>query len=350
MIDKEKTSHAKSFDSERLKEWFFRQRRSLPWRENPSPYQVWVSEVMLQQTQVSVVIPYYLRWMEAFPTIEALAQAPIEQVIKLWEGLGYYSRARNLHDGARYLLTFHGGELPDTQDALRKVKGIGPYIVGAILSFAYKKKAAAVDGNVLRVLSRYFHILDPIDSGKTQKEIRALCEAILPKEEPWIVMEALIELGALICKKKALCTACPLFSSCLGKSQADLLPNKAKKQKTIHLHRDVAIIVSGKECLLKKGEKGKVMADLWEFPYFDKGDKIEEKLGLILSPLSSLKKFEHGFTRYRAFLNPHLYQTTKKNVHGYEWVAIGELEKIPFSSGHRKILIYLRNNHYLFIP
>ncbi|MCP5505565.1 MAG: A/G-specific adenine glycosylase [Chlamydiales bacterium] len=345
----EKNSFAESFDSERLKEWFFRQRRPLPWRENPSPYQVWVSEVMLQQTQVSVVIPYYLKWMEEFPTVEALARAPLEKVIKLWEGLGYYSRARNLHAGARYLLDHHQGELPDSPAPLRKVKGLGPYTVGAILSFAYKQRAAAVDGNVFRVLARYFHILDPIDSGKVQKKVWALCEAILPQEEPWIVMEALIELGALICQKKPRCSSCPLFSSCLGKGQADLLPIKAKKQKTIHLHRDVAIIVSGNECLLKKGENGKVMADLWEFPYFDKGEKIEERLGLVLELLCSLKEVEHGFTKYRAFLNPHLYQTTKKNVPGYEWLSIKELEKIPFSSGHRKILKYLRNNHDLFI-
>lgn len=346
---KEEISLAKSFECERLRKWFFSCRRPLPWRENPSPYEVWISEVMLQQTQVSVVIPYYNRWMKTFPTVEVLAKAPLEKVIKLWEGLGYYSRARNLHEGARYLLEAHGGELPDNYPALKKVKGLGPYTVGAILSFAYKQKVPAVDGNVLRVLSRYFNISDPIDQGITQKRIWALCETLLPEKEPWIIMEGLIELGALICQKKAKCTTCPLFDSCLGKSQADLLPVKAKRQKTIHLHRDVAVIVAGKECLLKKGEKGKVMADLWEFPYFEQGENIEEKLGLTLKSLSSLQEVEHGFTKYRAFLNPHLYQTTKKIITGYDWISIDEMTKIPFSSGHRKIFTFLRNNHDLFI-
>ncbi|NRA90187.1 MAG: A/G-specific adenine glycosylase, partial [Simkaniaceae bacterium] len=138
-----------------IRKWFFKNRRNLPWRENPSPYEVWVSEIMLQQTQVSVVVPYFERWMNIFPTIEKLAGAPLEKVIKAWEGLGYYSRARNLHEGAKYLMEENGGELPSSAAELEKVKGIGPYTVGAILSFAYKQKRAAVDGNVLRVLARY---------------------------------------------------------------------------------------------------------------------------------------------------------------------------------------------------
>jgi len=349
IMKQEDFSLAKRFESERLREWFFRARRHLPWRENPSPYEVWISEVMLQQTQVAVVIPYYKKWMKTFPTVEALARAPIEKVIKLWEGLGYYSRARNLHAGACYLLEKHGGELPDTYDLLSQVKGLGPYTVGAILSFAYKQKVPAVDGNVFRVLTRYFNISDPIDQGKTQKRIWALCESLLPEKEPWIIMEALIELGALVCQKKAKCMTCPLIDSCLGKSQADLLPIKMKKQEIIHLHRDVAIIVTGKECLLRQGEKGKVMADLWEFPYFERGENIEETLGLNLQLLTSLEQVNHGFTKYKAYLYPHIYQTKKKTVSGYQWLSISDMEKIPFSSGHRKIFTFLRNNHDLFI-
>src|SRR3990167_4180187 len=148
------------FDHESLKRWFFINRRILPWRENPSPYEVWVSEVMLQQTRVSVVIPYFNRWMKHFPTISDLAKASIEAIIKVWEGLGYYSRARNLHEGAKYLLQFHAGELPDSPEHLKKVRGLGPYTIGAIRSFAFKQKAAAIDGNVLRVIARYFSIME----------------------------------------------------------------------------------------------------------------------------------------------------------------------------------------------
>lgn len=348
-MTQEKNSSNLSFVSEKLRKWFFLNRRALPWRENPSPYEVWVSEVMLQQTQVNVVIPYFKKWMELFPTISSLAVASIEEVIKAWEGLGYYSRARNLKKGAEYLYEQHGGELPDSYTALQEVKGLGPYTIGAILSFAFKKKVPAVDGNVLRVLSRFFSIEDPIDKGKTQKRIRELCLSILPDYEPWIVMEALIELGALVCQKKAKCNECPLTHQCQGKSKADLLPNKSKREKTVHLYRDVAVIYSGTELLLQKGIKGKVMADLWEFPYFERGANIEDILGIFLTPKRALQEVSHGFTKYKAFLYPHLYEGEKTPLLNYFWIPFDTVIKIPFSSGHRRIIHYLRNNSILDI-
>ncbi|WP_194847593.1 A/G-specific adenine glycosylase [Candidatus Neptunochlamydia vexilliferae] len=348
-MDLEKLSHAQSFDRERLRQWFFLNRRPLPWRENPSPYEVWVSEVMLQQTQVSVVVPYFKRWMTLFPTISALAAAPLEKVIKAWEGLGYYSRARNLHEGARYLTEHHGGELPDTYEDLKNVKGLGPYTIGAILSFAFKQKAAAVDGNVFRVLARYFAIEEPIDKSFVQKEIRTLTAALLPDDEPWIIMEGLIELGALVCQKKAQCEICPLKMSCLGRCKAALLPIKSKREKTIHLHRTVAVIHTGQELLLRKGEAGKVMADLHEFPYFDRDVNIEEALGLSLKPQRALPEVTHGFTKYKAFLYPHLYLAARKEIEGHSWVPFQEVKEMPFSSGHRRILFLLRNNQLLNI-
>lgn len=140
----------------KLKHWFEENKRNFPWRGKPSPYAVWVSEVMLQQTQASVVVPYFERWIVRFPSIEVLASASIEEVIKLWEGLGYYSRARSLHEGAKFLVEHHNGTLPSDPIALAKVKGLGPYTIGAILSFAFHQKAAAIDGNVTRVMSRFF--------------------------------------------------------------------------------------------------------------------------------------------------------------------------------------------------
>ncbi len=348
-MEQAKFSRVQSFNPEELRKWFFWARRPLPWRENPSPYEVWVSEVMLQQTQVGVVIPYFKRWMTLFPTIPALAAAPIEKVIKVWEGLGYYSRARNLHKGAEFLTKYYDGELPNSREALKKVKGLGPYTIGAILSFAFKNKAPAVDGNVLRVLSRFFAIKEPIDKSKTQKEIRELCYALLPEKEPWIIMEGLIELGALVCQKKAKCKECPLSKNCLGKSKADLLPVKSKGEKTIHLYRDVAIIYSGKELLLRKGGKGKVMADLWEFPYFERGVDIGEVLELSLISKGPLKEVSHSFTKYKAFLYPHLYQTERVEISDFKWISFDDVIKIPFSSGHRRILLSLRNNQLISI-
>jgi len=331
-------------------------RRQLPWRENPSPYEVWVSEVMLQQTQVSVVIPYFKRWMHLFPSISALASAPIDQVIKAWEGLGYYSRTRNLHEGARYLVDHHGAELPADPEALKKVKGLGPYTIGAILSFAFRKKAPAVDGNVLRTLSRYFCIEEEIDKPKTRQLIEEKTLEFLPDQEPWIAMEALIELGALVCQKKPKCVDCPLKESCLAlrAEKETALPRKGKKVPITELHRLVAIVQTEKTVLVKKGEKGKVMADLWEFPYFEIGKKeenrevlheiVEASFGIRLSYLQSLPEVKHGFTRYRAFLYPHLWLASEAfPIENYEWVPHTELRSLPFSSGHRKVLSYLEN-------
>ena len=254
----EKTSQVERFESQKLKDWFFLNRRLLPWRENPSPYEVWVSEVMLQQTQVTVVVEYFQRWMNLFPTVQALAAAPSGKVMKAWEGLGYYSRARNLHQGAQYLMEHHGGELPPNREDLKNVKGLGPYTIGAVLSFAFKQKASAVDGNVLRVLARYFCIEEEIDKSTTRKKIEQLTNDLLPNREPWVVMEALIELGALVCKKKPACHLCPLQQGCRAfkSCKAELLPIKKPRIKITHLHRIVTVIHTGKKVLMKQGEKG----------------------------------------------------------------------------------------------
>jgi len=332
--------------SQKLKGWFFLNRRPLPWRENPSPYEVWISEVMLQQTQVNVVIPYFQRWMACFPTIQALAEAREEKVLKLWEGLGYYSRARNLQSGAQFLTHHYGGELPSTYDELKQVKGLGPYTIGAILSFAFKQKAPAVDGNVLRVLSRYFCIEEPIDKGKTQREIKGLTEALLPDQEPWIVMEALIELGALVCKKKPQCSLCPLKENCVAyrECKTDLLPQKSKPAEITTLHRDVAIIDTGSEILMRKGESGKVMADLWEFPYFDRGVDVEKALGLPLHPVQKLPEVTHGFTRYKAFLYPTLFRAKRREIKNFSWIPYSQVGQKTLSSGHRRIFQLLKRS------
>ena len=194
--------------------WFQENKRVFPWRDKISPYATWISEVMLQQTRAEVVVPFFLRWMRLFPTVETLAKAPIETVIKAWEGLGYYRRARYLHSAACSIMENHNGILPNTLENLQKIKGMGPYTVGAILSFAYKKKIAAVDGNVLRVLARHFEIGKEIDKQSTQKEIRDLAESILPEKESWIVNEALIELGATLYRpNNPHCTKAPSMCS-----------------------------------------------------------------------------------------------------------------------------------------
>lgn len=332
-------------DTESLKEWFKEEKRDFPWRKNPSPYAVWISEVMLQQTQASVVISFFERWMKRFPTIEALAKAHEEEIMKLWEGLGYYSRARNLHRAAKYLLEHHKGELPQSYEQLIEVKGIGPYTAGAILSFAFHQKAPAVDGNVARVVARLFCVEDDICAPSTQKKLRELTFSILPSDEPWVMMEGLIELGATVCKKNPDCEKCPLQLTCEGyrSGKAERLPNRGKKINVELLTRLVAVICNKGYYLVQKRKEGKVMGGLYEFPYFEGKEMelkfLEEKFGFPLTLTRKLKEVQHTFTRFKAHLFPILLDTNYRNqLHDHEWLPKEKLRDLPFSSGHRRIL------------
>lgn len=340
-----------NFDQHALKRWFKSEKRALPWRDDPTPYEVWISEIMLQQTQVAVVIPYFQKWMKLFPTIQELAKAPLDSVIKCWEGLGYYSRARSLHAGAQYIVESFEGILPSSAENLRKIKGIGPYTEGAIRSFAFKIKTAAVDGNVMRVLSRYFLISADISKTSTIKEIWNLAQEILPHEEPWIFNEALIELGATICKRRPNCAICPLKSSCQGyiNGNPEEFPYQSKKIKVEQLHRAVAVITCNNRLLVRREEKGKIMGDLHEFPYLELpnnerpveslSDFIKNTLGLRVSIQSILDSLSHSFTRYRVQLYPAIFDCLQdSDVPGYRWIEMSELKKLAFSSGHRRIL------------
>ncbi len=329
---------------ESLKRWFKAEKRSFPWREDPTPYAVWVSEVMLQQTQASVVIPYFKRWMRQFPTIEVLASATSDEVVKAWEGLGYYSRARNLHQGAKYVVEHHDGDLPSTHEELSKIKGLGPYTVGAILNFAFHQRAHAVDGNVIRVLSRFFAIKEDISKSKTINLIREKALKMLPESEPWVVSEALIELGASLCKKVPQCHLCPLQTMCQSHQQGIQLelPYKSKKVKIEQLYRTVCVIISPEAFLIKRVESGKVMSGLHEFFYFEEWLEEEEaisRLDLSVQSVESLPLVEHSFTRYQVKLRPYLLRVDQEDeVEGYQWVSKGQVEQLAFSSGHRRLL------------
>ncbi len=322
-----------------LVKWFSKNRRKLPWREVDDPYAVWISEVMLQQTQVAVVIPYFYKWMETFPTVGALAHAPIEQVIKVWEGLGYYSRARNLHAAARQIVSEFNGVLPDDIAQLRSIIGFGPYTAGAVASFAFGQRAPAVDGNVLRVMSRYLAYEEDITKAKSRTHIEQEVLKILPDRDPQIVMEGLIELGALVCKKNPLCTQCPLKAECRGFNRGieKRLPNKPPRVKTTQLNRQVACVFSSEHVLLSRGKKGRVMQDLWEFPYAEEGEELNLPLDLIF--VKKLPQTTHTFTRFRASLYPTVWRAKERvEIPGFTWTEIAQIHTLPFSSGHKKIL------------
>ena len=303
---------------------------------------------MLQQTQVSVVIPYFERWMELFPTLQDLATARIDEVIKAWEGLGYYSRARNLHAGAQEIMAEYDGQFPSTKEELLKIKGLGSYTAGAIMAFAYQEKAAAVDGNVRRVLARYYATEENIDLPRVQKQIEEQVYAMLPDTDPHHVMEGLIELGALVCQRVPKCAKCPLSSGCKAYAnglQSDL-PIRNKRQKTLALHRLVWVLIHDDCVLIRQEAEGKVMADLWHFPFFEldgdidlgkAGAKLESLIGKVIYK-QELEKIKHGFTRYQATLYPHIWKAEKRSLlAGYRWVSRHEISSLPFCSGHRTL-------------
>jgi A/G-specific adenine glycosylase len=234
----------------------------------PTPYRVWVSEIMLQQTQVATVLPYFERFLEAFPSVEALANAPEAQVLTLWSGLGYYRRARLLHQGAKVVMRDHGGQLPATVDALRALPGVGRYTAGAIASIAFGVRAAVLDGNVARVLSRVFALDEPVNASAGERRLWALAEGLVP-DDASTHNQALMELGALVCSPRTpACPECPLRPSCsahaLGRPTA--YPVKRARAAPTRVHAVAALIQRGDEVLLAKRPAGTLLGGLWELP------------------------------------------------------------------------------------
>ena len=256
-----------------LMDWYNRHVRPLPWRESPTPYRVLVSEIMLQQTRIEAVLPYFDRFMEALPDIHALAQAPEDLLMKLWEGLGYYSRARNLQRAARQVEERFGGELPGSFEELLTLPGIGEYTAGAVASIAFDQPVAAVDGNVLRVLARLTDCREDVTRPQVKKRLAALADSLVPWERPGVFNSALMELGETVClpNTQPRCEACPVREFCLAavKGCARELPVRApKKARRIEQRLVLVVIASGGEPMVllhRRPEKG-LLAGLWELP------------------------------------------------------------------------------------
>ena len=255
---------------EPLLDWYDAHRRVLPWREEPSPYRTWVSEIMLQQTRVSAVIPYFERFMTELPDVQALAEVPEERLFKLWEGLGYYSRARNLRRAAQVIVSEHGGELPRTMDALRRLPGIGDYTASAIASINFGAAEPAVDGNLLRVAARLAGCGDDITEAKTKKRFRDIMSISIDRDQPGKWNQAMMDLGATVCLPNGapLCEACPGRGFCTAyrEGMTDVLPVRAEKRKRRAEERTVFLLVKqGKIAVRQRPESG-LLAKLTEFP------------------------------------------------------------------------------------
>ncbi|MRN55544.1 A/G-specific adenine glycosylase [Paenibacillus monticola] len=273
--DEQEQQQVKLFFSRNLLEWYQGQKRDLPWRRHRNPYYIWISEIMLQQTRVDTVIPYFNRFIERFPTVEALADAPEEDVLKCWEGLGYYSRARNLQHAAKQVKELHGGQVPNDRDAVFSLKGVGPYTAGAILSIAFNRPEPAVDGNVMRVLSRYFLLEDDIAKGPTRVKMEYLAAELIPEGEAMHFNQALMELGALVCTPKSpRCLPCPVMEHCAARLAGceTSLPVKTKAKPPRPEER-LAALIEGRgahagRVLIRQRPASGLLARMWELPHW----------------------------------------------------------------------------------
>lgn len=353
---------------ERLLPWFAANARDLPWRKNRTPYRVWAAEIMLQQTRVDQVIPYYRRWMKAFPSWKALARAPQGDVLKGWEGLGYYNRARNLHAAAKVITNEYGGDVsnawkndraggrnPEMQ--LRGLPGIGTYTAAAIASLAFNADAAVVDGNVIRVLSRLFAFGGNTRDAKGKKQMQAWADALLVKGRAGEFNEAMMELGALVClPKNPRCTECPMQTVCnaFTKGTPGKFPVMKKRKKVPHIMVGAAVTMNRKgEVLIAQRKQDDMLGGLWEFPggKQEPGETLEEciarelkeELGISVAVGEFFMTVKHAYSHFT--MTMHVYRASivsgrPRPIHcaDYSWVKIQMLGKYAWSKADLQVV------------
>lgn len=347
--------------TQRLLDWFARHQRCMPWREEPKPYYVWLSEVMLQQTQVETVRPYFRRFIEAFPTVQALAAADQQAVLKLWEGLGYYSRARNLHKAAQVVVEQYGGELPQDAEALQRIPGFGPYTSAAVSSIAFGRPVPVVDGNVLRVFCRFWGIEDDIRQPHVKAELQARLQPFIDNAPPSAFNQAIMELGALVCRPTSpRCGVCPLAPDCVALRQqrtADL-PVKSKRKPVPHYAVAVGVIWKAGKVLIGRRRQDQMLGGLWEFPGGKQpsGEPLTETLRRKIATETGLQvridfpycQVQHGFTHFKITVTAFRCEWQSgieqpMATDELRWVTLEELDVYPLPKAAIKITQAVRN-------
>lgn len=353
-----------------LLHWFTQSATDLPWRQEANAYAVWLSEIMLQQTQIETVLPYYKRFLEKYPLIYDLADAPIDDVLKLWEGLGYYSRARNLHKTAQHIVTLYGGEFPQTVDELLKLPGIGPYTAGAIASIAFGVSAPVLDGNVIRVFTRLLDIDEDVTQTATKNKLWNIAENWVPGERAGDYNQALMELGQKICRPtNPACQDCPIQSYCKAYANGtqNERPVKRKKAPTPHVDVTAGIIRDAQgHLLIAQRPMDGLLGGLWEFP----GGKVEagetfpdclkrelrEELAIEVEVGELFVAVNHAFTHFKITLHtfecrylgaiPPYTEPQALQVQTWRWVTQAELEQFSFGKADRQVIqaIHQRKN------
>ena len=330
-----------------LLRWYDGHKRTLPWRGTGDPYKVLVSEIMLQQTRVAAVIPYYLRWMEELPTVEALAAVDEERLMKLWQGLGYYSRARNLRKAARMLMDEYGGRFPEEYEALLRLPGVGDYTAGAVASIAFGRPVPAVDGNVLRVAARVAGCDGDILDAKVRRQFREWMEAVMPVDRPGEFNQALMDLGAMVCLPNGSpdCPGCPLSSFCEANRLGlqDALPVRRKKAARRVEELTVYLLVRQGRVALRRREGTGLLAGLWEFPHVP-GTLGDEEAGEPLTGWGLTARewrktltARHMFTHVEWHMTGYLLEAAGEGA-GLTWADREELEALAVPSAFGKFL------------
>lgn len=339
-----------------LIDWYTEIKRDLPWRKDQDPYKIWVSEIMLQQTKVDTVIPYFERFITKFPTVYDLAEAEAEDVLKAWEGLGYYSRARNLQSAVKEVVASYNGEVPNDVDKLGSLKGIGPYTKGAIMSIAFDQPEPAVDGNVMRVLSRVLLIKDDIAIARVKKDFEVYTKALISHTDPSSFNQGIMELGALVCTPRSpMCLLCPVQTYCrayaVGVESELPVKSKAKKKKKLHY---AAFLIRNErgEIMIEKRPSIGLLADLWQFPMIEKTEDTSQSLekafenqyGFKVEKVEEAGKLKHVFTHLIWEIDVYKASTDIEAtvIDPALFVKINDLEIYPTPVPHQKMRHYLR--------
>lgn len=342
-----------------LMKWYQKHHRDLPWRRSDNPYHIWVSEVMLQQTQVKTVLNYYRRFLKKFPNIKQLAAADLESVLKVWEGMGYYARARNLHRAANAVVQDHGGRIPHQYDTFHNLPGVGDYIAAAVLSIAFNQAHAVVDGNVKRVLARLHKINAPVNRANAHHRFKEAAGKLLDSRQPGIFNQAMMELGALICKpRNPLCDACPLVSHCRA-YQSRQVANFPKRQRvgaTPQHHIAVGVVFKNDRVLITRRKTDGLLGGLWEFPggKIREGEpaqaacirEIKEEVNLEVRIDRHLATVKHAYTHFKIVMEVFCchYQSGRVKLKGpdaFRWIRFSEFKNYPFPRANHKFIPFL---------
>lgn len=358
--------------SDKIVEWYHNNKRDLPWRNTDDPYKIWISEIMLQQTRVDTVIPYYKRFLNQFPTVFDLADATQQKVLKCWEGLGYYSRGRNLHHASKMVVDEFDGHLPSTYKEITSLKGIGPYTASALLSIAFQKQYAVVDGNVIRVLSRFYGIQEDIRKSTTKKRIQELADDLVPEDIPGDFNQAVMELGATVCTpQNPDCQACPLSVDCMATktAQTDVIPYKSPAKKIPHHQIAVGLILNeNNELLIALRPNDSMLGGLWEFPGGKQEEnetleettarELKEELGVDVEVFSKFQDLRHAYSHFKITMHAFWCRIKSgvpepKSSQEIKWVSLDQIDQFPFPKANKTLIKGLKNlekddlSHYL---